>query len=452
MVPTHARQLAELYDRESGYVYANLRRLGVAHAELEDALQEVFIVAHKRFDTLREPRLGRAWLLGIARNVARHHHRGQRRRRRFLSEFAALPRATPDGRVWYERAVAARYLEHFLASLDAGQREAFVLVELEQLRGRELALAIGVSEAAAWSRLRRARRAFEAWFSEFDGQLVTDAAVRAAFLRSADAANGADDATELRQRVRASLPLPALAPAVGAVTGGAGWSWATLFAGPLSQGWLAFSTTVVALGGLFSAVQVTASDHRTPVGDDAVEVSRSRGTREGRLSREAAPARVVHDDPVAAEHLVAPPPLGSLATVHGERGPSVSAQPRHAEDDVEVQRAGLVERRAAERAMAGEIERLVRLGRDDEAERVSIEYFDTYGAGAHEARVRALRVAVFCRQGKVAMAATERRLFAAAAPDEATSRAPWLRCPAIEEAERAARRRTRVMEREFEAL
>src|SRR5688572_29286445 len=41
-------------------------------AASEDAAQEAFVIAWRQLDQLREPQRLRAWLVGIARNVARN--------------------------------------------------------------------------------------------------------------------------------------------------------------------------------------------------------------------------------------------------------------------------------------------------------------------------------------------------------------------------------------------
>lgn len=67
-----------------------LLRCGVPRAEVEDAIQEVFVILHSRFDTVdAHERLG-PWLREVARRVAQNRIRSSQRRR-----LESLP-AEPD--------------------------------------------------------------------------------------------------------------------------------------------------------------------------------------------------------------------------------------------------------------------------------------------------------------------------------------------------------------------
>jgi len=50
-------------------VFRNLRRLGVQAAQLDDALQDVFLVALRHIDKYVEGTHGKAWLFAIALRV-----------------------------------------------------------------------------------------------------------------------------------------------------------------------------------------------------------------------------------------------------------------------------------------------------------------------------------------------------------------------------------------------
>jgi RNA polymerase sigma-70 factor (ECF subfamily) len=151
----------DVYRRHVAGVWAALARLGVERADLEDAVQDVFVVAHRRRDALSGGSSLRAWLLGISRRVAADHRRRLRRHRRRIDGLSRVEpeAAEPDDALW--RSEGARLLQHFLATLDDGKREMFVLVELEQLTGREAARILGLNRNTAVARLRAARRAFD---------------------------------------------------------------------------------------------------------------------------------------------------------------------------------------------------------------------------------------------------------------------------------------------------
>ena len=54
-----------LYDTQVSFVWRNARRLGVADSALDDVVQDVFLVAHRRLSELGQPESLRAWTLSI---------------------------------------------------------------------------------------------------------------------------------------------------------------------------------------------------------------------------------------------------------------------------------------------------------------------------------------------------------------------------------------------------
>ncbi|MCX4242757.1 RNA polymerase sigma factor [Paraliomyxa miuraensis] len=149
-----------LYREHAGMVRRALRQLGVAPANLDDAVQDVFVVLHRRIDDFQRERSLKNWLWGIARGVASGYRRSAQRRDRL---HAALP--APEGPSLPERGVARReaatILDEFLGSLDADKCAVFVLSELEGRRGPEIAAALDVNLNTVYARLRAARQRFD---------------------------------------------------------------------------------------------------------------------------------------------------------------------------------------------------------------------------------------------------------------------------------------------------
>ena len=65
------------YEAQFDFVWRSLRRLGVPASGLDDATQEVFLVAFRRASAFEGRSTFKTWLFGIAWNVAR---RAARRR------------------------------------------------------------------------------------------------------------------------------------------------------------------------------------------------------------------------------------------------------------------------------------------------------------------------------------------------------------------------------------
>jgi RNA polymerase sigma-70 factor, ECF subfamily len=105
----------------------------------------------------------KTWILGVAANLARHQLRGERRRRAHHASYAerlsAVP-PRPDEQA-ERRELLARVAEA-LAALPHDLQVAFVLCDLEQVPGVEVARALGVPEGTIWRRLHVARKAVRA--------------------------------------------------------------------------------------------------------------------------------------------------------------------------------------------------------------------------------------------------------------------------------------------------
>ena len=71
------------------------RKLGSREAA-EDVLQEAFVAAFQRLETLRDPESFGAWLCSIADNKVRMWHRRRLAQLDLLERFGAVPRDEPE--------------------------------------------------------------------------------------------------------------------------------------------------------------------------------------------------------------------------------------------------------------------------------------------------------------------------------------------------------------------
>lgn len=150
--------LAALYRAHADLVWRTLLRMGVAETEAEDLVHEVFLVARRLLPDYDASRgAPSSWLYGLARGVAANWRRGRSRASRRL---ALVEAPEPDAHVDrdLDRARAVVLVERFLATLEPEQREAFVLCDIEGMRGPEVAAALGQTSNQVYSRLRLARR------------------------------------------------------------------------------------------------------------------------------------------------------------------------------------------------------------------------------------------------------------------------------------------------------
>ena len=141
-----------VYRTHHGFVWHALHRFGLASSLLEDAVQDVFIVAYRWRDRFRGASL-KAWLYGIARRVASNYRRaGQRHQRRSEAYSASVPAPRQP----LPEAIVA--LDTFLQRLPHEDRELFVLSEVEGLSGPEIAAVRGRNVHTVYTQIRRLRR------------------------------------------------------------------------------------------------------------------------------------------------------------------------------------------------------------------------------------------------------------------------------------------------------
>jgi RNA polymerase sigma-70 factor (ECF subfamily) len=156
-----------VYEENLRFVWRAARRLGIAPADTDDVVQEVFVIAHRKLPEFEGRAQIRTWLYRILVGVVRHYFRGQRRKPghrpapspKDVEALHAQRSSGPAEAV--ERADAVRILDGLLAGLEEEKREVFVLAEIEQLSSVEIAEVLGVNVNTIYSRLRAARQEFE---------------------------------------------------------------------------------------------------------------------------------------------------------------------------------------------------------------------------------------------------------------------------------------------------
>lgn len=155
-----ASLLTTLVSAHLAFVWRSLRRFGVPRADVDDAAQQVFLIARERLASIK-PGSERSFLTGVALRVASHARRANQRRdaahQRFLDYQSAA--STPEGMA--QRMMEAReLLDRVLDRMPADLRSVFVLFELEELTIDEVAEHLGLPRGTVATRLRRARMVF----------------------------------------------------------------------------------------------------------------------------------------------------------------------------------------------------------------------------------------------------------------------------------------------------
>jgi len=149
-----------IYRQHYGFVWRSIRRLGVPDSEVDDVVQEVFVIVHRRLPEFEGRSAITTWLFGIAYRVVRDHRRSAAARQRREADAAPgrLP-TEPDRKLARHQAVDV--LDGLLAELDEDQRTVFVMAEIVRMTANEIAELTGAKPNTVYSRLRLARKAFE---------------------------------------------------------------------------------------------------------------------------------------------------------------------------------------------------------------------------------------------------------------------------------------------------
>jgi RNA polymerase sigma-70 factor, ECF subfamily len=156
---------AEVYDECFDLAWRNLRRLGVPEAQVDDAVQEVFMIVHRRLPEFEGRASLRAWVCAIVTRVASDHRRTLRRKSPHVGasvDADTLPdEGAPDPHENAVREEGVRLLHALLDQLDDDKRAVFVLAELEQMTAPEIAESLAENVNTIYARLRAARAEFE---------------------------------------------------------------------------------------------------------------------------------------------------------------------------------------------------------------------------------------------------------------------------------------------------
>lgn len=157
-----APAFADVYEQHFDFVWRSARRLGVSALHVDDVVQEVFLVVHRRLSEFEARSSLKTWLFAITRRIVSDYRRSARRKpsEPISSEPEAHESSAADAQL--TRNEDARLLYSLLDELDPEKREVFVLAELEQTSGPEIAAALGENLNTVYARLRAARAAFEA--------------------------------------------------------------------------------------------------------------------------------------------------------------------------------------------------------------------------------------------------------------------------------------------------
>jgi RNA polymerase sigma-70 factor (ECF subfamily) len=151
-----------IYDEHFPFVWRSLRRLGVRESDLPDAVQDVFLVVHRRLPEFEGRSKMSTWIFGICFRIASDRRKAGRLVKLADSDDQLFD--TPDERVDIaaetERRQGLEKLEALLDEMPLEQRAVFTLFELECMTGEDIAQTLEIPLGTVYSRLRLARDTF----------------------------------------------------------------------------------------------------------------------------------------------------------------------------------------------------------------------------------------------------------------------------------------------------
>jgi RNA polymerase sigma-70 factor (ECF subfamily) len=154
-MPDPAAQL--LVDQHRALLAFVQSRVG-DRALAEEILQDAFVRALPKLDTIREQESTLAWFYRVLRNAVVDHHRRRARTsaalEAFASEIEAHVEPTPE-----VAAVICRCVTELAGSLDPKYAEALRRIDVEGVAVKDFATEIGITANNAGVRVHRARRA-----------------------------------------------------------------------------------------------------------------------------------------------------------------------------------------------------------------------------------------------------------------------------------------------------
>lgn len=154
----------ELTNEHKDAVYRQMLRVCGNQADAEDVLMEALLKAYRSLGKLREATAFRAWLSQIARRLC-----WQLREREALAPLlqlsamesagTELPSEDEPPDVEVARREMKAMLWQAIGKLPEEAREIYILRDIEEMSGEDVARKLGISLAAMKSRLHRARQA-----------------------------------------------------------------------------------------------------------------------------------------------------------------------------------------------------------------------------------------------------------------------------------------------------
>jgi RNA polymerase sigma-70 factor (ECF subfamily) len=155
-LPTPEASCLETFEQELDYVFATLQRLGARPADMEDLLQEVFLILHRNWLSLDATRSLRPWLFGVAFRVVRTQRR--RRAREIPYDGLDPEDVAPSPEGWVQAQEWQALLSAALLQIPPSRRSVVIQHDLEGLDVIDIARQLSITKFGVYARLYKGRK------------------------------------------------------------------------------------------------------------------------------------------------------------------------------------------------------------------------------------------------------------------------------------------------------
>ena len=144
------------FERELDYLLGTLVRFGARRDDMEDLLQDIFVVLYRKWPALDQTRPLRPWLFGVAFRVVRAHRR--RRAREVPTDDLDPTDMAPNPEDFAQGGESLTLLKAALDLVPMARRKAIVMRDIEGLEMADIARKLSISRFGLYTRLFKGRR------------------------------------------------------------------------------------------------------------------------------------------------------------------------------------------------------------------------------------------------------------------------------------------------------
>jgi RNA polymerase sigma-70 factor (ECF subfamily) len=155
-----SRRFRQIAAANLDFIWRCLRRMGIPNGDVDDAVQQVFLVVASKLDSIAQGS-ERAFLFATASRIAANSRRSVHRRDEAHHQMMQADAGhDPSQEELTDQLRARALMDDVLAEMPDDLRQVFVLFELEELSVAEVAELLAIPIGTVGSRLRRAREDF----------------------------------------------------------------------------------------------------------------------------------------------------------------------------------------------------------------------------------------------------------------------------------------------------